>query len=339
MRPRAAPGATATMRGHPMSEPAGPTATPRDDERLEQADRIHDDAPERALAMLRDVAPARLAPERLPRLAFLLNHVMGEHFGLWPQALAAQRAVLAAAGAEPGPVLLRQAAVAAQAGGDAAQARTWTDRLAGAADAPPAAARALVSLAVVGFTVGREDAETAGRLALQALSPLASLHAASGSALDPAFAATTNNLASSLLDRPLPDLEQPDLRTAIALAAEHSQRFWQRAGSWLNAERAHYLRALAANALGDGAQAVRHARAGLALLDEHDDGRAQDVDRAFLELELAHALAMAGGEDAAADAAQDRAEALAAGFEDAGLARWFDDRLRRNGALAAHYRR
>jgi hypothetical protein len=289
--------------------------------------------------MLRHVGPTRLAAERLPRLAFLLNHVMGEHFGLWAQALAAQRALLAAAGGRPGPVLLRQAAVAAQAGGDAAQARRWTEALAEAAGASPAAARALVSLAVVGFTVARQDAETAGRLALQALSPLASLRAASGSPLDQPFAATTNNLASSLLDRPLPDLEQPDLRTAIALAAEHSQRFWQRAGDWVNAERAHYLRALAANALGDATQAAMHARAGLALLDEHDGAQAQDVDRAFLELELAHALAMAGDCDDAADAAQDRAEALAARFKDAALVRWFDERIQRNASLAARYRR
>ncbi|MGN6525316.1 MAG: hypothetical protein ACTHL8_02915 [Burkholderiaceae bacterium] len=322
-----------------MSEPGGHAATHSDDDLLAQADRIHDEAPDRALMMLRHVGPGRLAAECLPRLAFLLNHVMGEHFGLWPEALEAQRALLAAAGRAPGPLLLRQAAVAAQAGGDAAQARTWTEALAGAAHAPPAAARALVSLAVVGFTVAREDAETAGRLALQALSPLASLHAAAGSSLDQPFAATTNNLASSLLDRPLPDLEQPDLRTAIALAAEHSQRFWQRAGTWVNAERAHYLRALAANALGEAGAAATHARAGLALLDAHDDAHAQDVDRAFLELELAHALALAGGADDAADAAQDRAEALAARFEDAALARWFDQRERRNAELAARYRR
>jgi len=188
------------------------------------------------------------------------------------------------------------------------------------------------------FTAGSQSAENAGRLTLQALQPLALLRSGAAGALSSGFGAVTNNLATHLLDRPLADLEQPDLRTALELAAEHSQRFWQHSERWIHRERAHYLRALAANALGDGASAAAQARAGLALLEAHDADGEEDVDRAFLELELAQGLRMGGfTQDAAL--AGDRAQALAASFGAAWLDTWFADRVRRNEALTAHYGR
>jgi hypothetical protein len=302
---------------------------------LAQADAIHDDAPERALQMLRDLDPATLPANRLARLSFLLDHVIGEKFELWAEALARQRAVVEQAGANATPLLFRHAAVAAQIAGDAALARTWTQALAATSDAPLAKARALVTLAAVGFSVNRQDAEAAGRLTLQALQPLAGLRAAPGAGLDAAFGAALNNLASELLERRMEDLGQPDLRAALQLSAEHAQRFWQRAGTWVNCERAHYLSAMAANALGEGAEGAAQSRAGLALLDDHDGAREQDVDRAFLELEHAMGLRLAGL--AGREHALARAQALANAFGDTSLDRWFAGRRARNEALAAHY--
>jgi hypothetical protein len=231
--------------------------------------------------------------------------------------------------------LWRQAAIAAQVADDAALARDWIRALATSGQAPLATARALVNLGAVGFSAPTLDAETAGRLTLQALQPLAALHALPGTGLDTSFGVVTNNLASDLLERPLADLGQPDLRTALELAVEHAQHFWQRAGSWVNVERAHYLRAMAANALGEGALGATQARAGLGLLDTHDTAHAEDVDRTFLQLELAQGLRLAGLE--LATEARDRAETLAAAFGDAALDRWFADRVRRNEALVAYY--
>ena len=322
-----------------MSEPivqCDPTVDDAD-RLLEQADAVHDDEPARALQMLRHVAAANLPPARLERLAFLLNHVLGEKFELWAQACAAQRTVIEASGASPTPTLLRQAAIAAQIAGDAHHARAWTLELATRSEAPLAKARALVTLGAVAFAATGQDAETAGRLTLQALQPLAALHASPGCGLDAAFGAVANDLAGALLERPLADLEQADLRTALALTAEHAQRFWQRAGQWIDVERAHYLRAMSANALGLGAQAAAHARAGLELLDEHDAPHTEDVDRAFLELELAQGLHVAELEGG--DQALDRAHALARAFAEPGLAEWFARRSARNAALAAHYGR
>jgi hypothetical protein len=104
----------------------------------------------------------------------------------------------------------------------------------------------------------------------------------------------------------------------------------------VNRERADILCAMAHNALGQGEDGVRHARAGLALLDEFDQAGEQNVDRAFLTLELATALRLAGRPDPGVLA---RAQVLAAGFGAPGLDRWFAQRVARNEAIAAHYAR
>jgi hypothetical protein len=185
------------------------------------------------------------------------------------------------------------------------------------------------------FSVSRLPAEAAGRLALHALQPVVERVDTPGSGLDAAFGAVVNNLASELVERPLDDLAQPALRDALALGADLARRFWERAGTWVNRERARYLCAMAANALGQGADGVAHARAGLALLDEFDTGNDERVDRAFLELELAAGLRLAG-QPGRADALA-RALALAARFGEPWLDRWFSDRETRNEALAARY--
>ena len=301
---------------------------------LAQLDAVHDDEPLRALQMLRGLDVRALPASRLPRVSFLLDHVLGEKFDLWAEALAGQRALVEQAGTAVTPMILRHAAIAAQIAGDTASARAWTQALAAGSDAPLATAQALVSLGAVQFSVTRQDAEAAGRLVLQALRPLAALHAAGGG-LDTAFGAVTNNPASELLARPVDDLSQPDLRTALHLCAEHAQRFWRRAGTWVNRERAHTLCAMAANALGRGVDGVAQARAGLALLDEFDADGQERVDRAFLELELAMGLRLAQLPDHAQ--ALDRASALAAAFGQPDLDHRFAERSARNEMLARHY--
>ena len=92
---------------------------------------------------------------------------------------------------------------------------------------------------------------------------------------------------------------------------------------------------MAANALGHGDDGVAQARAGLALLDEFDVDHGEPVDRAFLELELAAGLRLAGQPGRAE--ALSRALALAARFGEPWLDRWFSDRQTRNEALAARY--
>ncbi len=304
---------------------------------LDEANACHDDDPQHAATLLRRIDPSLLTADRRALLGFLINHVLGEKLGNWPEAHQRQQAVLGAAGEAAGLPLWRHAAVAAHLGADAAQAESALMALASGTHAPRDAAQALVQLAAASLLVPGLSADAAGLRANEALAALAAVHARSVPTLDAGFAAAANNLASHLAERPLGDLRSPALQAALRDSATQAQRFWQRAGNWVQQERANYLLALSANALGDWAAGAQAARAGLALLDTHDVDHAESVDRAFIEQELAVALHGAG--DTAARAADERAQAFAGAFNDAGLTSWFNDRATRGAALLAHHRR
>ena len=301
--------------------------------RLDDADACHDADPQRAAALLREIDPSALPAERLPGLAFLLNHVLGEKLDDWPAAHARQAALLKAAGAAPLAVLWRQAAAAAHAAGRADDARRLCASFAEATGSTPQRAGDVVALTVAMYrvpTLAPSAAAECAQTALGAFGDDAAAWQAPG-ALDAAVAACANNIASGLVERPEDELAREPLRRAVQLAAQVAERFWLRAGNWVHHERAAYLRAMVGNALGDAAAARGHALRALALLDANDTADAEKVDRAFIELERAHACrALALG--AEADAAQARAEAIAAGFGDASLDDWF---ARRRAALAA----
>lgn len=301
---------------------------------LQAANDCHDDDPARGAALLRRIDPAVLDPGQRPLYGSLLNHVLAEKLGAAAEAWQRQQALLAAAGSELPMPLLRHAAAAARLAGDAAAEDGLTARLATAGGVGPAQASELVGLAAASCTVPRLAGAAAGKAALSALAPLRGPAWQRASGLDAAAAVATNNLASDLAERPLPELAAGPLRRAMAEAAELSQAFWHRAGQWVHHERAHYLRALVANALGDVPTAEAQARAGLVLLENHDPGGQENVDQAFLRLELAHALARRG-EAAEARVERGLADAQAEAFDDPGLTRWYQARVARQAALGA----
>jgi hypothetical protein len=306
---------------------------------LAQAFAVHDQDPAQAWALLAAVDAAELPAPSRARLAFQLNHIGGERLGRWPEVLAAQRALVEASERVPGldvRALWRQAAVAARLAGDGAQAIAWSRQLALAAGAPEAQARLLVALAALSFTASRAPAPEIGREAGPRLRELAALESPAPP-LQAALASVANNLASSLVERTLADFSDASLRDALELAALLALRLWRRAGEWVHHERAHTLCAMAANTLGHGANAVKAARAGLAVLDEHDTSHEEDVDRALLEQELAQGWRLVGEESQAREA-QARAQALADVFDDEASRRWFAERARRHVELTAHYR-
>ena len=301
---------------------------------LDDADACHDDDPARAAALLADVNPAVLEPAQRPRMAFLLNHVLGEKLGRWNDAHAGQQALLAAAGGEAVAVLWRHAGAAGRLAGDDAAEAAATSGLAASADAPVQQAAQVVALAAASFRVPTMPALQAGEATLEALAALerdAAWQRAGG--LDAAAAACCNNLSAHLSERPLEQLGIAPLRAAMAATGEWAQRLWQRAGTWVHQERACYQRAIVANTLGEPHRAQAHARDGLALLDAHDTANEEFVDRAFLELELAHAQGRLGLAQEAS-AARERAQALKARFQDAELDAWFASREARLRSLA-----
>lgn len=304
--------------------------------RLDVAQACHDDEPERAAALLRGLDPAQLPADRLPGLAFLLNHVLGEKCGAWGEAHERQVNLLYAAGDKPAVVLWRQAAAAAQAAGEPAEARRLCVSLADAAGAPLQAAQDVVALTVAIYRVPRMPPGAAAECTREALVALRddALTWQIANPLDTAVASCMNNIASGLVERPQEELAHPPLRAALEDAARLAEHFWLRAGNWVHHERAAYLRALVGNALDEAPQAREHALRALALIDANDIDDAEKVDRAFIELEHAHAChALELLEEA--NAAQARAEAIASTFGDAFLDDWFASRRKALAEIAA----
>jgi hypothetical protein len=299
-----------------------------DIERLDEANSCHDDDPPRGAALLREVDAARLPPERWPSYSFLLNHVLGEKLGAWSEALAGQQRLLALAQTQRAPLLWRQLGAAAQVVGATEPLAQAVEALASSSGAAPERARELVDLAAAMYVAPSQSAADAGQTALRALGPVMHIAWPTNTALDAQAAACSNNIANGLLDRSDKDLRHGALRAALATGAELAERLWRQAGTWVQHERALYLRALASTALGEPHLARRHALDGLVLLDLHDSAGAEDVDRAFLELERWNACVWMGLADEAHGALQ-RAERLADAFNDAGLTQWFETRRQR----------
>lgn len=304
-------------------------------ELLQSANACHDAEPARGAELLRQIDADALNPGQRPLYAFLLNHVLGEKLGEHSEAWSRQQLVLAACGEEAPLLVLRHAGVAARLAGDAAGEVRIAARLAEVAGAAPARAAELLVLAAAGFEMPRLNGEAAARVALAAMARLEHEPAwRDASGLDAAAAVATNNIASDLLERPVAELGLAPLREAMAQAAGWSQAFWHRAGQWVQHERAHYLRALVANALGDAAAAESQARAGLVLLANFDSRHEEKVDEAFLRSELSHALARLGRSvDAQVERAQ--ADAIVEAVNEVDISNWYRSRVARQQALDA----
>jgi len=297
-------------------------------ERLDEANACHDAEPARGAELLRQLDTGQLPVERRPNYAFLINHVLGEKLSAWDEALTRQQQLIALALPVPQLVLWRQLGAAARVV-DAAEptARAATE-LATASGASVDRAHELLTLSAAMYLVPTQTSAEAAQTALHALAVVTDSAWPTQTLLDAQAAACVNNIANGLLERPEADLQHGALRTALTRSAEQAQRLWQHAGTWVQHERALYTRAVACTALGEPHLALRHALAGLALLDAHDSEHSEDVDRAFFELERWNACVWLGMMDEGTDALS-RAEALAAKFGDAGLTDWFEGRRQR----------
>jgi hypothetical protein len=287
---------------------------------LEAIARIHDADPDAAARRLRALEPDALPADALGHYALLLLHVLGEEAGLWTEA--AQRVQAALAGRTDAPMrALRSAAVAWQLAGAAARSDEWTARLAAAAGVDSGVAAAAVQVHALSCTAAGSDVEGFAARLLDAAHRRVDASGARvpESALDATLGAGFNNATSALLDccdgRPA----SATVEAALRAGAEAARAFWMRAGTWVNHERADYLLACVLNRIGDWHGARTAARRGLDLIAAHGT---EDVDRAFLLLQLAGALHHAGDADAAAATRAD-AEAIAASLDDAPLREWF----------------
>lgn len=300
--------------------------TPDSAERLlDDANARHHDDTAAAAERLRALDPAELPAARWPLYAHLLNHVLGETQQAWPEALERLQSLVAQAQPEVPMPLWRQLGAAAFVNGRTDLLQQTYAALTAACGATQDRAHEVISLHAATFQVPGLAVKAAGDRALSAVMTVDSPHWPTGSPLDAMAAAGLNNLAGGLLERPHAELQQGPLRSALARAAEQAHRLWCAAGTWVNEERALYLRAMCSLALGEPHRAYHHALAALALLDTHDADHTQDIDRAFIELERWQAADWLGLEAEAAQALG-RAEALIASFRDEGLSAEFAQR-------------
>ncbi|MBC7956441.1 MAG: hypothetical protein H7Y33_11300 [Cytophagales bacterium] len=299
-----------------------------DTDHLATANTCHDAEPARAAELLRQIDPAQLPVERRPVYAHLLNHVLGEKLAAWGEALTRQQQLIALAPPAPALALWRQLGAAAFVTDSAQPLAHAVEGLVTASGVANERAHELLSLAAATYLVPAQPIAEAAQTALNALGPVTHTSWPTESALDAQAAACLNNLANGLLERAEHDLHHGALRAALARSAEEAYRLWMKAGTWVQLERALYVRALACTVLGEPHLARRHATDGLAVLDAKDSAHAEEVDRAFLELERWNACVWLGLNDEA-HRALTRAEAIAATFDDASLTAEFESRRQR----------
>jgi hypothetical protein len=281
------------------------------EETLDEIDRIHDDDPDRAAAGLRVLDSSTLATDRLPLLAFLTLHVVGEKLGRWDEAADRLADLRAVRGDAPLAVVAHAAAAARLAGrvDDPAQRALATA-------AGDEAARLLTSLAALGW---RPPADTSTAAAELKRLAEGSQSIDAGCLLNQRLAVGFNNTTSRLLDDLAPGPVDPIVSGALLAGSAAALRFWQAAGTWVHHERALYLCALVCNRLDRPADAEAACRRALDLIEAHGS---EPVDRAFLQLQLAGALFRLG-DSAAGQPYLDAARDAAALWDDAGLKSWF----------------
>jgi len=249
---------------------------------LDQAWTDHAEQPAAVAERLADPGLALLQQEdQVVPLASLAQHVHGQHLGRWAEGLAFQQRLaalpLVAAGSTTALSLQRFAAVMKLAGGVAderrgqgiSEAARITAMTAAALNAHDTArARALLDEATAAVEAGAlPDADPAVRT----------------------LAIAANNLAGTLEDLPVRgDAE----RALMILAAETARRWWARAGTWLETERAEYRLAKTWLKAGDPARALQHAQLCLSIVQANGSVALEH----FFGLEVLGLAQRAGGD-------------------------------------------
>lgn len=250
---------------------------------IEQAWHDHADHVE-AVAERLASGPHRITtPDQVAPLVRLVVHVFGEHLGRWQDGqrlLDVLREHTRGDAAAESALRVGSAALTLAQGGSA-PALDAEERIASLASAAAVA-------------LGRDETARASSLLMHALD----LAAAAPVLPRRALAVATNNIASALGEQ----AERTPEQQRTMLAAAHASRVeWERAGTWLETERAEYVLAKSYLKAGDAAAAQRHAAQCLAICERSD---APPFERFFAHEALACAARAAGDGAAFAREAQ-----------------------------------
>lgn len=251
----------------------------------------HADRPEDVAARLADGIGGVASVAEVRPFAGLATHVFGEHLGRWQEGVTLLRALralpVAATDGDAAAAIERSIAVLRYAEGDASVLEPF-------ASADRASVLASASAALVG-----QRQTQRGIAAFRAALAIAGGGLPAGSPAVRALAVAGNNLASTLEDKHDRDAVET---TAMVEAARVGLRFWQRAGTWLEEERAEYRLARCLLAAGELREAVASAARCLEICEAN---AADAFERFFAHAVLARTQRAAG--DAAASEAARRA--------------------------------
>lgn len=263
---------------------------------LDQAWNEHATQPEAVAARLAGPGLALVQDERqLGELAALAQHVHGQHLGRWAEGVGFQQQLAAlpllAPGSATAQALQRHTTVLQLAGGSAALNPAL----------PPAEHTRLQALTAAALAL--HDSPRAGALLQAAVAGAGTLP--DGDPAVRALAAASNNLASALQEEA--QLSQAQQRLMVQ-AAQVARATWERAGTWLEVERADYRLALCLAKAGEPGAARAHAQACLARVQAQPEPGAPALEH-FFGWECRARVEAAAGDIAAQAQALQQAEA------------------------------
>jgi hypothetical protein len=247
----------------------------------------HDEESEQLARDLEAAAETGVTPDILAPFLHLSTHTIGEHLGDWARALRLGKRVLD--GRTPtfetakAWARLYVAAVLAGEFVEAAGLELSYLKVAGN-DFGPAVLDLRFMLAEA--LIGSKRATEGARVYRSAIDLVGQVR--ESSLLDRTIAVVSNNLGWELYEMESRAVEEDAL---MKLCAEMSLRFWLKCGTWINDERALYLKAVVANATGDPTSGLASADAGLAIIARNSE---RLLDAALLQLARAESLAAMG---------------------------------------------
>lgn len=211
----------------------------------------HGQDPEGVAALLPNLVE-RAETADVAMVATLVVHVLGEHLARFEEGLDLLHALLPRVGTDPVNVqaLQRSMAVLRMCAGDSLELEALLTRF--GAERPGNEARVLALAAAAVGAQGRTN--DAARWLVRAASLAYELPDAHPAVR--AVAITGNNLACALESRPPTTVEESSL---LRSAAQLARVAWERAGTWLEVERAEYRLTMTSLVLGEPYAAVAHA--------------------------------------------------------------------------------
>lgn len=247
----------------------------------------HDKESERLAKELEAAAEAGVDTGLLAPFLHLSTHTIGEHLGDWWRALRLGKRVLDGRTPtyETAPAWGRVYVVAVLADASIEAADLELSYL-NAAGSDLGVALLDMRFMLVNALVGSKRVREAGRLYRSALGLVSAIDPSA--LLNRAIATASNNLGWELYEMSSRSADEDNL---MGLCAETSLKSWLKCGTWVNEERALYLRALVSNVLGNPKSALADAEKALAVI--HSQGE-RPLDAALLHLARASALATLG---------------------------------------------